>query len=40
MCGKLFTRKAALKVHKDEQRCRITAYDANGIAFERPMHCG
>jgi hypothetical protein len=35
ICGKRFTRKAAWKIHTDQQQCRFIDYDANGVPFER-----
>jgi len=35
LCGKYFTRRTAWKIHTDQDRCRITGHDANGVPFER-----
>jgi hypothetical protein len=37
LCSRRFTRKAAWKVHVNEQRCKFINYDANGVAFERSL---
>jgi hypothetical protein len=35
LCGKHFTRRAAWKIHTNQQKCKFIDYDANGIPFER-----
>lgn len=33
ICGRRFTRMSALRTHRQERRCRLAAFDANGVPF-------
>lgn len=37
-CGQRFSRKAALKIHHKQWRCKITQFDFSGIPFSQPLH--